>query len=127
MPICQPRLFASDRAKCNGGYCSKCQTSTVSRVKPGDYPFYSKKSAHAEEQLRSDVLMQRQDWFAGQLDLDPRKLVFIDETGASTNLARKGGVDGCASEFRTAVTRRSRSAPACAFLAWWRRRRSTSR
>jgi transposase len=36
-------------------------------------------------------LKQRREWFAGQLDLDPRKLVFIDETGASTNLARKGG------------------------------------
>src|SRR5208283_5093565 len=50
-----------------------------------------KKSAHAEEQQRSDVLKQRQDWFAGQGDLDPSKLVFIDETGASTNLARKNG------------------------------------
>jgi transposase len=37
------------------------------------------------------VLKQRQEWFASQLDLDPAKLVFIDETGASTNLARKGG------------------------------------
>ncbi len=37
------------------------------------------------------MLKQRQDWFARQLDLDPEKLVFIDETGASTNLARKGG------------------------------------
>ena len=27
----------------------------------------------------------------GQLDLDPTKLVFVDETGASTNLARKSG------------------------------------
>ena len=36
-------------------------------------------------------MKQRREWFAGQLDLDPRKLVFIDETGASTNLARKGG------------------------------------
>jgi len=36
-------------------------------------------------------LKQRQEWFAGQLDFDPAKLVFIDETGASTNLARKGG------------------------------------
>ena len=38
-------------------------------------------------------MKKRQDWFGEQLDLDPRKLVFIDETGASTNLARKG-VDG---------------------------------
>ena len=38
-----------------------------------------------------DVLKQRREWFAGQADLDPSKLVFIDETGASTNLARKSG------------------------------------
>src|SRR5208283_2944246 len=50
-----------------------------------------KKTAHAEEQQRPDVLKRRQEWFGAQLDLDPRKLVFIDETGASTNLARKGG------------------------------------
>src|SRR5208283_3698720 len=50
-----------------------------------------KKTAHAEEQQRPNVLKRRQDWFGAQLDLDPRKLVFIDETGASTNLARKGG------------------------------------
>ena len=50
-----------------------------------------KKTAHAEEQQRADVLKQRQEWFGAQLDLDPRRLVFIDETGASTNLARKGG------------------------------------
>jgi transposase len=37
------------------------------------------------------VLKRRLAWFAGQPDLDPRKLVFIDETGASTNLARKRG------------------------------------
>ena len=50
-----------------------------------------KKSAHAAEQQRPDVLKRRRDWFAGQLDLDPSRLVFIDETGASTNLARKNG------------------------------------
>ena len=50
-----------------------------------------KKSAHAEEQQRPDVLRHRRDWFAGQLDLDPTRLVFIDETGASTNMARKHG------------------------------------
>ena len=36
-------------------------------------------------------MKQRRAWFGAQLDLDPRKLVFIDETGASPNLARKGG------------------------------------
>ena len=33
----------------------------------------------------------REAWFDGQLDLDPAKLVFIDETGASTKMARLRG------------------------------------
>jgi transposase len=50
-----------------------------------------KKTAHAEEQQRSDVLKRRREWFDGQLDLDPTKLVFIDETGTSTKMARTSG------------------------------------
>ncbi len=34
---------------------------------------------------------QRQRWFDGQLDLDPAKLVFIDETWTATNMARTHG------------------------------------
>jgi transposase len=34
---------------------------------------------------------RREDWFEGQLDLDPQRLVFIDETWASTNMARRYG------------------------------------
>ena len=30
-------------------------------------------------------------WFEGQLDLDPEKLIFIDETGVSTKMARLRG------------------------------------
>ena len=37
-----------------------------------------KKTAIALEQERPDVVKRRQDWFNGQLDLDPSKLVFID-------------------------------------------------
>lgn len=33
----------------------------------------------------------REAWFDGQPDLDPAKLVFIDETGASTKMARLRG------------------------------------
>ena len=50
-----------------------------------------KKTAHATEQDRPDVLKRREEWFEGQLDLDPDKLVFIDETWASTNMARRHG------------------------------------
>jgi hypothetical protein len=35
--------------------------------------------------------MRRWEWFEGQLDLDPDRLVFIDETWASTNMARTHG------------------------------------
>lgn len=43
------------------------------------------------EQDRPDILKRRQAWFDGQLDLDPAKLVFIDETGLSTKMARLRG------------------------------------
>ncbi|CCJ06989.1 Transposase and inactivated derivatives-like protein [Methylocystis sp. SC2] len=34
---------------------------------------------------------KREPWFEGQLDLDPAKRVFIDETWTTTNMARKCG------------------------------------
>jgi transposase len=37
------------------------------------------------------VLIARRLWFDGQLDLDPEKLIFVDETGASTKMARLRG------------------------------------
>src|SRR6202012_1233098 len=50
-----------------------------------------KKTGHPTEQDRPDVLRRREAWFEGQLDLDPERLVFIDETWASTNMARRHG------------------------------------
>jgi transposase len=50
-----------------------------------------KKTAHASERDRPDILKRREAWFEGQLDLDPTRLVFIDETWATTNMARKYG------------------------------------
>ena len=49
------------------------------------------KTAHAQEQDRPDILSRRHAWFDSQLDLDPQRLVFIDETWASTNMARRHG------------------------------------
>jgi transposase len=37
------------------------------------------------------VKTRRRAWFDGQLDLDPEKLIFIDETSASTKMARLRG------------------------------------
>jgi transposase len=36
-------------------------------------------------------LKRRRAWFAAQPDLDPARLVFVDETGASTKMARLRG------------------------------------
>jgi len=46
---------------------------------------FKKKSTHAAEQNRPDVREERQDWFEGQLDLEPERLVFVDESFATTN------------------------------------------
>ena len=50
-----------------------------------------KKTAHASEQQRPDVLQRRRAWFEAQPALDPDRLVFVDETGASTKMARRCG------------------------------------
>ena len=36
-------------------------------------------------------MSQRHDWFDGQLDLEPERLVFIDETWTATNMTRSHG------------------------------------
>ena len=51
----------------------------------------SKKAAHAAEQDRPDVARRRQAWFDTQPDLDPKRLVFLDETSANTKMARLRG------------------------------------
>ena len=51
----------------------------------------AKKTRHAVEQDRADVLNAREDWFDSQLDLVPARLVFIDETWTATNMMRSHG------------------------------------
>ena len=50
-----------------------------------------KKTAHAAEQDREDVAAKRDRWRNWQHWLKPEKLVFVDETGAKTNMARLRG------------------------------------
>ena len=50
-----------------------------------------KKSLRAAEQDRPDVAAARTAWAENQPKLDPERLVFIDETGTSTNMARLRG------------------------------------
>jgi hypothetical protein len=46
---------------------------------------------HAAEQERADVAAKRRRWRDWQSWLEPQRLVFIDETGAKTNMARLRG------------------------------------
>lgn len=48
-----------------------------------------KKTARATEQDRPDNVKRREEWLDSQLDLDPKQLIFSDETWASTNMARR--------------------------------------
>jgi transposase len=50
-----------------------------------------KKTLHAAEQDREDVKAAREEWREKQPSIDPKRLVFIDETGTSTNMTRLRG------------------------------------
>ncbi|AWI88161.1 IS630 family transposase [Methylobacterium sp. DM1] len=50
-----------------------------------------KNTGHAAEQEREDVKAARLSWFERQLDLDPDRLVFLDETATNTKMARRYG------------------------------------
>jgi transposase len=71
-----------------------------------------KKSLHASEQDRADVARRRARWKMHQGRLDPRRLVFIDETPAFA---------GAGSGRRPAAT-----GAALAATAWWPRCRTAA-
>ncbi|WP_076611132.1 IS630-like element ISAzs37 family transposase [Azospirillum sp. B510] len=50
-----------------------------------------KKTLHAAEQQRDDVVEARRAFIRRQPALDPERLVFLDETWASTNMTRRHG------------------------------------
>lgn len=53
--------------------------------------YSKKKTLVAAEQEREDVVEARRQWSAGQLSIDPDRVVFIDETWAKTNMTRSYG------------------------------------
>lgn len=50
-----------------------------------------KKTARASQQERLDVAARQDVWRQEQPDLDLSRLIFVDETGASTKMARRWG------------------------------------
>ncbi|WP_456761017.1 IS630 family transposase [Bradyrhizobium sp. USDA 4011] len=70
---------------------------------PAQKDHTQKKTAHAAEQRRRDINAAREEWFEGQIDLDPERLVFIDETSANTKMARLYGRSPRGERCRAAV------------------------
>jgi len=66
-----------------------------------------KKTLFALEQARAVIAYRRRRWRSFQVDLDPRRLVFIDETWIKTNMAPLRGwgpkASACAATPRTAT------------------------
>ena len=52
---------------------------------------FKKKTAHASEQDREDVAAARETWQEAQPEFDPERLIFIDESGLNTKMARLRG------------------------------------
>ena len=50
-----------------------------------------KKTLRASEQDRADVAQRREEWSSQQEALDFSRLVFLDESGAKTNMTRLRG------------------------------------
>ncbi|WP_370175578.1 IS630 family transposase [Bradyrhizobium elkanii] len=62
-----------------------------------------KETAHAAEQRSGDINAAREEWSEGQIDLDPERLVFVDETSANTKMARLYGRSPRGERCRAAV------------------------
>jgi transposase len=56
-----------------------------------DGPAAEKKSIHAREQDSEEGRRRRQAWRNQLAEIDPRRLVFVDESGATTEITRRYG------------------------------------
>ncbi len=65
--------------------------SSGTRGSPLKKSLHVKKSLHASEQDRADIARRRARWKTHQGRLDPRRLVFLDETWAKTKMTRRHG------------------------------------
>jgi transposase len=80
-----------------------------------------KKSLHAAEQDRPEVARRRAQWKKYQGRIDPRRLIFIDETWAKTNMTRLHGRCRCGDRLVAKVPHgRWRTLTFLAALRWER-------
>src|SRR3954462_11417152 len=78
-------------------FCALLRERNIETSRVSVWRFFSrhglsfKKILHASEQERADVAAARQRWREDQPSLEAARLVFIDETGTTTNMARTRG------------------------------------
>ena len=68
----------------------RCGVSSLSRFFKR-HGITQKNTSHAAEQDQDDVRAARLSWFESQLDLDPDRIVFLDETTTTTKMIRRYG------------------------------------
>ena len=87
----EPRLFLRELRDRLAEQGVQTSTSGLSRFFAAAPDHAQKGALHAAEQERADVRAAREAWFEAQPELDPDRLVFLDETAAATNMARRYG------------------------------------
>jgi len=92
--------------RCKPGYWPST-ASRSAQARPGTRCIgsacHSKKALRAAEQDRPDVAARRKLWRAAQPFIDPESLVFLDETGVNTKMARLYGWASVGDRCRDAV------------------------
>lgn len=70
---------------------ARSQPLTVMDGSQGNEADAQKKSLHAAEQDSETVRCARIDWLAGTSRIDPTQLIFLDESGVTTEMTRRYG------------------------------------
>jgi transposase len=86
--------LAGDPRRVGGSLRDYCGADEFVAFSQGTENHAQKKSLHAAEQDRADVAEARRVFIRRQPALDPDHLVFLDETWATTNMARRYGRAG---------------------------------
>ena len=79
------------REKLHADHSVSVSTSTIWRFFRKHRITFKKKTGHAKEQERPDVIAKRLEWELEMQRFDAGRLVFLDETGLNTKMARLRG------------------------------------
>lgn len=89
--LAEPDLTLEELRHRLAGQGARVSTAALNRFLALDGLTRKKKTRHAAEQERPDVAEARAAWRKRQPAMSPERLVFIDETWATTHMARRHG------------------------------------